>query len=93
MTDNKELFAHMDETCKTNIKLGNKKSLELAAKDVMEIHDIYYTPNLNHALLSVGQLCEKNYRVVFDDKQCIIYDCVDAARAKERCDFVGTVEE
>jgi len=39
-----------------------------------KIHDTYwyYTPTLKHNLLSVGQLCEKNYKIVFDAKQSII---------------------
>lgn len=35
---------------------------------------IYYTPNLKHYLLSVGKLIEKNYKLVFDDVKCVIYD-------------------
>jgi hypothetical protein len=57
--------------------------LEVVAKGAMEVHtkegmesvkDIYYTPQLNHNLLSVGQLCEENYKVVFENQQCTIYD-------------------
>jgi hypothetical protein len=35
------------------------------------IKDIYYTPQLKHNLLSVGQLCEKNYKVVFENQSYI----------------------
>eukprot|EP00253_Pinus_taeda_P028318 PITA_28318 len=83
MTGNEKLFSAKDGSFKSKIQLGDDKSLEVAAKGAMEvqtkegiksIHDIYYTPQLKHNLLSVGQLCEKNYKVVFENKTCTIYD-------------------
>lgn len=83
MSGNKKLFSTMDESFKSKIKLGDDKALEVSAKGAMEVHtkegmksvkDIYYTPQLKHNLLSVGQLCEKNYKVVFENQQCTIYD-------------------
>ena len=73
----------MDESFKSKIKLGDEKALEVSAKGAMEVHtkegmksvkDIYYTPQLKHNLLSVVHLCEKNYKVVFENQQCTIYD-------------------
>ena len=29
---------------------------------------VYYTPQLKHNLLSVGILCQNNYKVEFDDR-------------------------
>jgi len=83
MKGNEKLFSAKDGSFKSKIQLGDDKSLEVAAKGAMEvqtkegiksIHDIYYTPQLKHNLLSVGQLCEKNYKVVFENKTCTIYD-------------------
>ena len=83
MTGNEKLFSAKDGSFKSKIQLGDDKSLEVATKGAMEvqtkegiksIHDIYYTPQLKHNLLSVGQLCEKNYKVVFENKTCTIYD-------------------
>ena len=83
MTGNEKLFSAKDGSFKSKVKLGDDKYLEVAAKGAMEIHtkegiksihDIYYTPQLKHNLLSVGQLCEKNYKVVFENKTCTIYD-------------------
>lgn len=63
MIGNGELFSSMDNFFESNIKLGDDKSLEVVAKGVMEVntkesnkhvHDIYYTLNLKHNLLSVG---------------------------------------
>ena len=73
----------MEEIFKSKIKMVDDKALEVSAKGAMEVHtkegmksvkDIYYTPQLKHNLLSVGQLCEKNYKVVFENQQYIIYD-------------------
>jgi hypothetical protein len=83
MSGNKKLFSTMDGSFKSKIKLGDDKALEVVAKGAMEVHtkegmksvkDIYYTPQLKHNLLSVGQLCEKNYKVVLENQQCTIYD-------------------
>jgi hypothetical protein len=83
MSGNRKLFFTMDESFKSKIKLGDDKALEFFAKKVMEVHtkegmksvkDIYYTPQLKNNLLSVGKLCEKNYKVVFENEKCIIYD-------------------
>ena len=52
-----------------------KGAMDVQTKEGMKsVQDIYYTPKLKHNLLSVGQLCEKNYRVVFENMQCTIYD-------------------
>jgi hypothetical protein len=83
MSGNNKLFSTMDESFKSKIKVGDDKALEVSAKGAMQVHteegmksvkDIYYTPQLKHNLLSVGQLCEKNYKVVFENQQCTIYD-------------------
>jgi len=46
-----------------NTKEGTKK-----------INRIYYTPNLKVNLLSVGQIMERKYKVVFEYGKCVIYD-------------------
>ena len=72
----------MDESFKSKIKLGDdSKTLEVYAKRDMEFHtkdgmksDVHYTPQLEHSFLSVGKLCEKNHKVVFENRQCTICD-------------------
>lgn len=77
------LFAHMDKIFKTKIKLGDTKSLEVAIKGVMEvstkagkkqIHGIHYSLDLKHNSLSVWELRAKNYKVVFDEIQYIVFE-------------------
>lgn len=37
------------------------------------VQDIYYTKKFKHNLLSVVHLCEKNYRLIFENMKCTIY--------------------
>ena len=83
MSGNREIFSKLDDSYRSNITLGNNNTVDVAAKGAMDVQtkegmksvqDIYYTPKLKYNLLSVGQLCEKNYRVVFENMQCTIYD-------------------
>lgn len=79
MTDKGEMLSSLDHSYKSSIRLGDNKSLTVAAKGVMEVatnevkervYDIYYTPNMKHNLLSVRQIIERNYKLVFDDGKC-----------------------
>ena len=57
------------------MEVAAKGATEVQTKQgIKSIHDIYYTPPFKHNLLSVGKLCEKNYKVVFENKTCTIYD-------------------
>ena len=38
------------------------------------ISDVLYVPEINQNLLSVTQLLEKGYKVLFEDKNCVIKD-------------------
>jgi hypothetical protein len=38
------------------------------------ISDVLYIPEIDQNLFSVGQLIEKGYKVVFEDKSCLIKD-------------------
>ncbi|RVX00263.1 hypothetical protein CK203_026736 [Vitis vinifera] len=38
------------------------------------ITDVLYVPNIDQNLLSVGQLIEKGFKVIFEDKWCMIKD-------------------
>ena len=41
-------------------------------KDILVIHDVLYVEGLKHKLLSISQLCEKGYQVVFKSNTCEI---------------------
>lgn len=83
MTCETSLLSLIDYSYKSSMRLGNEKSLEIIGKGdmqvpkkkgTMKVKDIYYTPYLRQSLLSITQLLEKNYKFVFDDKMCKIYD-------------------
>jgi len=40
------------------------------------ISDVFYVPNIDQNLLSVGQLIEKGFKDTFEDHCCLIYDAV-----------------
>ena len=63
--------------------MGDDKELQVAGMGTMEVptkegikkvHDIYYTPHLKHNFLSVGQMMEKNYKLIFENGTCVIFD-------------------
>jgi len=84
MTENKNLVANFNQSVKTEVKLGIDKTVEVDGKGVVNIStkqgepetisDVYYAPSLKHNLISVGQLTQKGYRVIFQNQECAIYD-------------------
>ena len=42
-----------------------------------QIHDVLYVPDLEENLLSVDQLMENGYSLVFRDNYCKIYDKIE----------------
>lgn len=69
MSGSKEMFATMDESIKSEVKLGTdhrvsvmgKGSINIRTKQDEEKHisDVYYVPGLQHNLISIGQLLQK----------------------------------
>jgi len=41
-------------------------------KDILIIHDVLYVEGLKHNLLSISQLCDKGYQVIFKTNSCEI---------------------
>jgi len=78
-----ELLSSMDHSYKSSIKLGNNSAIEVVGKGMLEVptkhgmkkmHNVYHTPDMAHSLLSIGQMLENNYKLVFDDGKCEIFD-------------------
>ena len=83
MTGKGELFAHMDDSFKTKIRIGDNSTLQVEGMGTMEVptkegmkkvNQVYFIPKLQHNLLSIGQIMENNYKLIFDDGKCVIYD-------------------
>lgn len=84
MTGNKNLVANFDQFVKTKVNLGTDKTMEVDGKGVVNIltkhgesktiSEVYYVPSLKHNMISVGQLTQKGYKVIFRGQGCVIYD-------------------
>ena len=83
MTYDQELFKDLDATYNTNVRIGNGEKIAVKGKGTIVIEgctglklipDVLYVPEINQNLLSVGQLLEKGYKVLFEDKSCMIKD-------------------
>ncbi|KAK6802996.1 hypothetical protein RDI58_000780 [Solanum bulbocastanum] len=49
-------------------------TLKTSHGNVKPLHDVQYVPCLPHKLLSVGQLMNCRYYILFDDNSCSIQD-------------------
>ncbi|KAK2996036.1 hypothetical protein RJ640_002196 [Escallonia rubra] len=83
MAREKSIFLDMDSTVNTKVKLGNGSIVQAQGKGTIGvqtkqgtrfIRDVLLVPDLEHNLLSLGQLLENDYTLQFQDKCCIIYD-------------------
>ncbi|TXG57334.1 hypothetical protein EZV62_018647 [Acer yangbiense] len=83
MVKDSSLFTSLDNTDRTNVKLGNGEMVQATGKGTVSvhtsnglklIHDVLLVPELDQNLLSVAQLLKKGYSCSFKDKYCTIVD-------------------
>ena len=84
MTGNKNLLSSLDASITSEIMLGDRTSIKAEGKGIVPILTkqnqnkyisyVYYVPQLKHNLISVGQLMEHGYDVLFQKNTCYIYD-------------------
>lgn len=84
MAGTKSLFNEIDGSKKSEVRLGDDKTLKVEGKrtiaiktergDAKVLYVVQYVPGLVHKLLSVEQLLTSGYKVVFDDDACEITD-------------------
>jgi len=83
MTHDKDMFVKLDKIHSSKVKIGNGDYIEVkgigdiaidAGSGTKIIFDVLYVPEINQNLLSIGQLLEKGYVVVFKDKTCEVFD-------------------
>ena len=86
MTHDKDMFVKMDKTHFSKVRIGNGDYIEV--KDIGDIaidfgsgkriiSYVLYVSEIDKNLLSVIQLLEKDYVVVFKDKTCEVFDSTD----------------
>ncbi|RVW21647.1 hypothetical protein CK203_107469 [Vitis vinifera] len=71
MTQDKDLFRELRNTNTLTVRIGNDQYITLEDQN----------------LLSVGQLIENDYKVVFEDKSCLIKDVVSQDIFRDRKQF------
>jgi len=82
ISGNKDWFMDMDEQFRHSVKLGNgarmmvmgKGNIKLETAGLTQvIRDVFYIPELNNNLLSIGQFQERGLAIVMKDRACKIY--------------------
>jgi len=83
MTYDKGMFVNLDETYYSKVKIRNGDYIEVkglgdivinTSSGTRTISNVLYVSEIDQNLLSVGQLLEKGFAVVFKDKTCEIFD-------------------
>ena len=84
MTSQEELFTKMNDSYAGKVIFGDDSVSEVKGKGTVAIPALYgkkkliedtlLTPTLKKNLISVGQMMEQNYNLVFDNKECLIMD-------------------
>ncbi|PHT38289.1 Heat shock protein 82 [Capsicum baccatum] len=69
--------------CQSSVKLADKTKLEIVGKGTVAIEapkgtkfiqDVLLVPDLDQNLLSIGQMLERDYMLLFKDKKCVVSD-------------------
>nr|GEY91111.1 retrovirus-related Pol polyprotein from transposon TNT 1-94 [Tanacetum cinerariifolium] len=77
MTGDHSKFKSLDESVKSQVRLGDNKQLHIEGQGTAfvmkvnhtkQIKDVHFAPSLAHNLISVGQLMQNGCSVLFDDK-------------------------
>ena len=95
MTHGKDLFRELRSTNTLKVRIGNGQYITVEGNGIVVISscsgtklisNVLYVPKIDQNSLSVGQLIEKDYKVIFEHKSCLIKDVVskDIFRVKMR---------
>lgn len=83
MVSDESLFKRINKSFNSRIKVGNGQIIEAKGKGDVQVStpigtkvitDALFVLDIDQNLLSVGQLVEKNYSVVFESRKCVISD-------------------
>jgi len=86
MTHDQELFRELDRSQVSKVRIGNGDLITVEGKGTVAIksctctkliYDVLYVPEIDQNLLSVGQLVEKGFKAIFENKHCLIKDVND----------------
>ncbi|KAL4386225.1 hypothetical protein GQ457_09G026620 [Hibiscus cannabinus] len=85
MTHDKELFKELKSTEFKKVRIGNGEHIVVKGKGTVAIAscsgtkfitDVFYVPDIDQNLLSVGQLVENGFKVKFMEKTCVTENVV-----------------
>ena len=77
MTYDQELFKELDKTTISKVRIGNGEYISIRGKRIVVIEslsslklipNVLFVPDIDQNLVSVGQLLEKGFKVLFEDK-------------------------
>ncbi|KAK9088025.1 hypothetical protein Syun_030419 [Stephania yunnanensis] len=83
MTFDRDLFKELDTSITSKVRIGNGDFIAVKGKGTIAIEsvsgtklikDVLFVPNINQNLLSVGQLLERGFKVIFESNRCLIKD-------------------
>ena len=80
MTRDKSLFKSLKEKVGDYVTFGNESHAQLLGKGTVEIpglpllKDVLYIKGLKANLLSITQICDEDFLVIFSKKGCVIID-------------------
>ncbi|KAL8096063.1 hypothetical protein AgCh_037136 [Apium graveolens] len=86
MTNDKEILRDLRPTNITKVRIGNGDYISVKGKGTAAIascsgtrliSDVLYVPDIQQNLLSVCQLTERGFKVIFEDKHCLIKDAAN----------------
>ncbi|KAK2407959.1 putative mitochondrial protein [Trifolium repens] len=83
MCGNKSWFYDLDETFRETVKLGNNSCISVMGKGDIKFHgknniihtisSVFYIPDLKSNLISMGQLQDKGYIIIIQQRKCQIH--------------------
>lgn len=83
MTSEIATFKKLDKSYNSRVKIGSGEFLEVKGKGEISVEtpagtklisEVLYVPDIDQNLLSVGQMLEKQYSLLFKNKTCTIMD-------------------
>lgn len=83
MTNCEELFRELDKSASSRVKIGNGEFITAEGEGTVAIEsptgikiisEVLYILEIDQNLLSVGQLLEKGFKLLFEDSMCLIFD-------------------
>ena len=79
MTGNASLFTNITWEEKGYVKFGDNSRGKIIAigsigMSPYKIENVYLVKGLKHNLLSISQLCDKGYKMIFEKEKCFAFD-------------------